>query len=126
MIYSTKDIRVRVIRERKAKKQFATFSLNSCGGTICLLSAGCVNSGGATTRRAILQYDSDTNILSVIPTLDTDRITTVTLTRANSSGSGRSISVTGFFNYAGLSVELGRYLAKGTPDGVEIYLNAKL
>lgn len=126
MIYSTKNIRVRVMRERKAKKQFATFSLNSCGGTICLLNAGCVNSGGLTTRRAILQYDSDTNILSVIPTLDTDRITTVTLTRANTSGSGRSISVTGFFNYAGLSVELGRYLAKGTPDGVEIYLNAKL
>lgn len=125
MIYSTKDIKARVYAERK-QKQFVRFSFNPQGNMVCLINAACTDLGGLTTRRAILQYDSNTNVLTVIPTLDTDRITTVALSRTNTAKSGRSFSVEGFFNFVGIKPEPGRYLAKGTPDGVEIYLNAPL
>ena len=125
MIYSTKDIKARVCA-RKKQKQFARLSFNSYGNMVCSISSVCTDLGGLTTRRAILQYDSDANILTVIPTLDTDRLTTVALSRTNTAKSGRIFSVTGFFNFVGIEPAPGRYLAKGTPDGVEIYLNAPL
>ena len=125
MIYSTKDIKTRVYA-RNGQKQFVRLSFNSSGNMVCLISVACTDLGGLTTRRAILQYDSDTNVLTVIPTLDTDRITTVALSRTNTAKSGRIFSVEGFFNFVGIKPEPGRYLAKGTPDGVEIYLNAPL
>ena len=125
MIYSTKDIKTRVYA-RNGQKQFARLSFNSYGNMVCLINAACTDLGGLTTRRAILQYDSDTNVLTVIPTLDTDRITTVTLSCTNTAKSGRIFSVEGFFNFVGIKPEPGRYLAKGTPDGVEIYLNTPL
>ena len=125
MIYSTKDIKTRVYA-RNGQKQFARLSFNSSGNMVCLISVACTDLGRLTTRRAILQYDSDANILTVIPALDTDRITTVALSRTNIAKSGRIFSVEGFFNFVGIKPEPGRYLAKGTPDGVEIYLNTPL
>ena len=125
MIYSTKDIKTRVYA-RNGQKQFARLSFNSSGNMGCLISVGCTDLGGLTTRRGLLRYDSDANILTVIPTLDTDRITTVALSRTNTAKSGRIFSVEGFFNFVGIKPEPGRYLAKGTSDGVEIYLNTPL
>ena len=125
MIYSTKDIKTRVYA-RNGQKQFARLSFNSSGNMVCLINAACTDLGRLTTRRAILRYDSDANILTVIPTLDTDRITTVALSCTNTAKSGRVFSVEGFFNFVGIKPEPGRYLAKGTRDGVEIYLNTPL
>lgn len=127
MIYSTKDMTQRVKRARRLEeRQFARLGKNNCGNMICAISSACIDLGGLTTRRAIVQYDDEKHILRIVPTLDTDRLRTLALMNANSTGRSKCLSLTGFLNFVGLDIEPGRYLAKGTPDGVEIYLNAKL
>lgn len=125
MIYSTKDMTKRANRAHRLEaKQFVSLRKNNFGSVICVISSACVDLGGLTTRRAIVQYNSEKHILRIVPTLDMDRLTTLALTKYSSAGRNKCISITRFINFVGIEPELGRYLAKGTPDGVEIYLNA--
>jgi len=76
-----------------------------------------------------LEYDDEKKVLRIIPTLDNDKTTTVAISaRGGKAGDSRMrvISITSFLNFVSLDIERGYYLAKGTPDGVEVYLDNKL